>query len=420
MMDAAAPPQPARRPVEARTASDRAESGDERNGEFSRLVAGERADAAEAERDGIATATDRHRSTIRPNDEPSATVPLIEGMLDPTTEVGEGERTTPSTEIGSGNPGMRESGDPDAIDGVVARAATPAIGTAAGEPAPRAETADRVAAVRSGAAREVPPRPPITASAAGATSAGTAAGRGAIEADPAAPNGTEASPAGDRPAPTSTRDGWGAMRGTTVPNRVVAARADPIPLLALNGGMRDALARHAMELRLLSAPVAERPAPTIPAAIATPIGDPRPAAPTAAPQAPTPVSAVPAIAVAVADRPDAAPRRMTLRLQPASLGEVEVEVVRRAGALLIELRVDNADAARALEAERGVMEQQLRARGEAEGRAVSVAIDLRGEGRGGDDRLPGDEGNGKFTRSPGRGTDATAAFARPDPAIRLI
>lgn len=159
-----------------------------------------------------------------------------------------------------------------------------------------------------------------------------------------------------------------------------APRPTPPTALTVQGGgeaaLRDAIARHALSgfgpaPVAWSAPAAE--SITVPGngLSTTPHG--------VAPQAP---AAAMRLVADLAPAPPSAP--VVLRLHPAELGVMEVEIARRAGGLAIELRVDTPEALRALEAERGALEGTLRREGEG---GASVSISLRE--RRGDEAMEG-------------------------------
>lgn len=170
--------------------------------------------------------------------------------------------------------------------------------------------------------------------------------------------------------------------------------------------VRDALARHALQGAATTGAVFPGAPGIAPVAIdRAPLGALAPhAARDAGPVAPGRVG------LAIAPRMDApgdGPRRLVVRLHPAALGEVEVEIVRRGGGLLIELRAETAEAVRALDAERAAIEAQMRGR-DGEGardpdERLALLIGLRegmGDG-GGQDGGPPHEGAG-----PERSRDA--------------
>ena len=113
------------------------------------------------------------------------------------------------------------------------------------------------------------------------------------------------------------------------------------------------------------------------------------------------------------------PSRLTLRLHPAALGEVEVEIVRRGGMVAVEMRADTPEAVRALEAERSAMEAQLRGRGEADARGIAIEIGLRDERRDADRQQHGGSG----ANADAVTVDAESPEVPPEPhgeGIRLI
>ena len=102
------------------------------------------------------------------------------------------------------------------------------------------------------------------------------------------------------------------------------------------------------------------------------------------------------------------PERLVIVLEPAALGRVEVEIVRRGGALSVELTVESAVAMRALDAERPSIEAALR-----QAAADAPALDLR-LGR---DETPRERNRRVETTDPSGTGRADRAGAVAGPAV---
>ena len=207
----------------------------------------------------------------------------------------------------------------------------------------------------------------------------------------------------------------------TVPIRAVTApgsnaRAVPLevssPDVVLQPGatLRDLIARHALAGAIVPSPgapagsVEGSACPSLQATLGPPAG---PLAPAAA------IRAVAALVPA----PPAEP--ITLHLRPADLGSLEVELVRRGGVLMVEIRVETPEALRAIEGERATLEAALRERdgvrdGAGEGgRGASVALSMHTPGDARGRERPDDDG--ERARAPTK-EGPTA----PVPALRTI
>ena len=223
---------------------------------------------------------------------------------------------------------------------------------------------------------------------------------------------TEGSPLGD-PVTTTASNGSETLgnlgaEGPTGPRRsarlfeiapLPAQPADEMPK-----ALGASLARHALDLRM---------------GVATAPYAPPPAEGTVSPPATEPVPASRVAPVVAHITGAAGPSRLTVRLHPASLGAVEVEIVRRGGMVVVEMRADTPDAVRALEAERSAIEAQLRGRIETDGLGITVGIGLRGE-QGDAHRRQPDENDGEAAMVTDRERGADAVSNRANPTIRLI
>ena len=144
----------------------------------------------------------------------------------------------------------------------------------------------------------------------------------------------------------------------------IAFRDGPAHEALQEAALRDVIARHAL-IGGAAPPASEPARAAAPAPFATPF----------AAQLSNPLEPAAAMRAVASLAPAAAAETVSLRLKPADLGLVEVEMVRRGGVLSVELRVETPEALRAVEAERGALETMLR--GREDGRGASVGMGLR-------------------------------------------